>query len=252
MQILDQSLCHLAGISPMAEISLRNKGIWTAQQLVAQVDALFSPRQAAKLRESFAKIELARDLGLLDILVNAMPCGHRVRVLADYIDQAMFLDVETTGLSSHAQIICISTSLNGKATSFVRGRDLEQFLRIWAKAKIVVTFNGKRFDVPLVQRGFSLSTMPAHIDLMDEARHFGYTGGLKTIENQIGFQRKRTSCKNGTDAPILWKSYCDEKNMDALKALVQYNKEDVRVLTLLWRKILKLSLENTGIPMPTG
>ena len=182
MRLLDQSLCQLAGISPMAEIALRNKGIWTGRQLVTQAETLFSPRQAAKIREAYSRIELARENGLLDLLVNSMPCGHRVRVLADYLSQALFLDVETTGLSSNAQIVCISTCLNGKISSFVRGRNLEQFLLQWSQAGMLVTFNGKHFDMPLVQREFSLSAVPAHIDLRDEARTFGYVVGLKSIE----------------------------------------------------------------------
>ena len=253
MQILDQSLCQLAGITPMTEIALRSKGIWTTRQLMAQADSLFSPRKAAKLREAFSRIELARKLGLVDILVNAMPCGHRVRVLADYYPQALFIDVETSGISSESmRITCISTCLNGKTASFVSGQNLECFLNVWAKARIVVTFNGKRFDVPLLQREFDLSTLPAHIDLMDEARHFGYVGGLKAIEARIGFFRKKTMCESGSDAPMLWQRYLKEDDREALDELVKYNQEDVRSLTELWRILLKHSIQNTGISTQIG
>lgn len=251
MIILDQSLCQLDGLSPNAEVTLRNQGIWTARQLASQADELFSPRHAARIKESFFRFDLLKTLGLLDALVKSFPCGHRVRVLADYYQQALFLDVETTGLTlDNSHITCISICRNGVFSSFVQGNNLLDFLYEWAKTKLIVTFNGKRFDIPMLQREFRFTTIPAHIDLMEEASHFGYKGGLKSIEKQTGFQRMENVCKDGQTALNLWQKYKNGNYLDDLDKLLQYNQEDVRSLTFLWRIILKCSLENTGIPLP--
>ena len=244
MKILDQSLCHLDGLSPMTEISLRNRGIRNTRQLIDQVDTFFSPKHAERLRKSYYRLELARQLDLVDILVNSLPCGHRVRVLGDYYQSALFLDIETTGTQRNAQITCISTYRDGQLNSYVQGRNLDDFLYEWAQAKVVVAFNGKRFDLPHLQKAFNLATLPAQIDLMDEARHYGYNGGLKAIEYQIGFQRKKSVCNDGKAAIHFWEKYHNTNDINALIDLLHYNAEDVRILTVLWRIILKHSLEN--------
>ena len=251
MLLTDQSLCQLDGLSPNAEVALRNQGIWTARQLAFQADNLFSPLHAARIKESFLRFELFRKLGLVDALVKSFPCGHRVRVLADYLQQAMFLDIESTGtMLNKSHITCISIYRNGVFSSFVRGNNLPDFLQEWAATKLVVTFNGKRFDIPMLLREFRFTTIPAHIDLMEEASHFGYKGGLKSIEKQIGFQRKENVGEDGQTAVYLWHNYKNDNSLDVLDKLLLYNREDVRSLTFLWRIILKCSLENTGIPLP--
>ena len=154
----------------MAEIYFRNRGIWTSGQLIDQVDSLFSPKHAMRIRKSHARFELARKLGLLDILINSFPCGHRVRVLEDFYNSTLFLDIETTGTHEKSQITCISTFRNGIARTFVNGQNLDDFLYEWQQAQIVVAFNGKRFDFPHLQKTFKFTTTPAQIDLMEEAR----------------------------------------------------------------------------------
>jgi len=250
MKILEQTLCHLNGISPSSEISLRRQGFWSAQQLIIYANNLFTPSHAERLRSSFERWTVAKKLGLVDILVNSLPVGHRVRALADYYEEALFLDIETTGLQRNALVTCIATFQAGKAKSFVRGKNFNDFLYEWTRAKIVVTFNGKRFDIPLLQREFNFTTLPAQIDLMDEARHYGYKGGLKSIEHQINFQRDNNDCSNGLTAIQLWENYQKNNDATALQTLLQYNTDDTRCLTKLWQILLKKSLENTGIRIP--
>lgn len=247
MTLLDQSLCLLSGVSSEAEIRLRRAGVLTCRQLAENAERHFSAAHAARLRESFVQFEAASRLGLAEWFVGRLPAGHRVRALRDFADDTVYYDIETDGMARSARITCVTTLRGDRLRTFVRGRDLEGFLEEWAGAKILVGFNSKRFDTPMVCREFGLAAAPAQIDLMDEAAHYGLRGGLKAIEKRIGFARDAVPCADGADAVECWRRFRDDGNQAALAALLAYNRDDVLSLRLLARHLLRLSLENTSI-----
>ena len=247
MTILDQSLCLLDGVSPEAEARLRRKGVLTCSQLMNEAERHFSSTHAARVRQSFKEMSMANSCNRVDWFVNHLPVGHRVRALLSFMPDVTFYDIETDGMSSSARITCITTLRNGQFKSFVQGRNLLEFLEVWSSTRILVGFNSKRFDTPAVCRAFGLSNVPAQVDLMDEARHFGYRGGLKAIERLIGFERKTMECRDGLDAVRMWNAYTGNKVNEALEELLAYNREDVRSLWYMTDKLLKLSLENSQL-----
>ena len=249
MTILDQSLCMLQGVSPEAEIRLRRGGVLTCEQLAKEADRYFSPRHARRIRESYEEWVIARTHGMVDWAVGHLPPGHRVRALAAYCDDALFYDIETDGTTSSGCITGISSLRNGEVRSFWRGHNLAEFLVEWSKARIVVSFNGKRFDTPIVTKAFGLAAVPVQIDLMDEAAHYGYRGGLKVVEKRFGFKRETEGCAAGRDAIRLWEEYAATGSRKYLDTLLAYNREDVLALVAVAKSVLRLSLENTMIDL---
>ncbi len=247
MTILDQSLCLLDGVSPEAEIRLRRRGVLSCGQLAAEAARYFSPAHAERICTSFAQFRKADSLALVDWFVNRLPPGHRIRAILQFMPGVTFYDIETDGVSAASEITCITALHDGKLETFVRGRNLADFLDVWAKTSILAGFNSKRFDTPFVCKTFGLSIVPAQVDLMDEARHFGLRHGLKTIENEIGFERRDAECSNGRDAIRLWSEYMRSGNQNPLERLISYNREDVRSLWYLASILARLSLENTQI-----
>ena len=247
MTILDQSLCLLDGVSPEAEIRFRRKGVLTCRQLANEAERYFSAPHAARVKASFVEMTKVESCGLADWFVNHLSVGHRVRGLLPFLPDVTFYDIETDGMSAASRITCITTLRNGQLRTFVQGRNLADFLEVWADTKILVGFNSKRFDTPTVCKTFGLSSIPAQVDLMDEARHFGYCGGLKAIEKEIGFERQTAECSNGHDAVRLWVKYAETGSEDALEQLIAYNHDDVRSLWCLTSMLMSLSLENTQI-----
>lgn len=245
--ILDQSLCMLQGVSPEAEIRLRRAGVMTCAQLAAEAERYFSASHAQRIRTSYEEWQMARAHGLVDWEISHLPSGHRVRALWDYWNDVLFYDIETDGTMAASNITCISTLRNGRTCSFWRGHNLPEFLSEWAAAKILVSFNGKRFDTPIVCKTFGLTAVPAQIDLMNEAAHYGYRGGLKMVEKSFGFVRKEVGCTDGKDAIRLWNEYSETHSKKTLSELLEYNQADVASLVPLARGILHLSLENTLI-----
>ncbi len=247
MRLLDQSLCLLPGISPEAEIRLRRSGVLTCRQLTEESEQHFSVEHAKRIRESFSQFEIATRLSLVEWFVGRLPSGHRVRALKSFVEDAVYYDIETDGMSRSSHITCITTLRNDRLRTFVRGRNLNEFLEEWAGAKLLIGFNSKRFDTPILCREFCLAAAPSQIDLMDEAAHYGLRGGLKAIEKRIGFTRTDVPCTNGLDAVDFWQRFCEKGDEEALASLLAYNRDDVLSLRHLAQHLLRISLENTLI-----
>ena len=102
--------------------------------------------------------------------------------------ETAFLDIETTGLSPYEGIVTVVTVHGGgKTRSFVADDDLEELPAYLRRFGVLVTFNGRRFDVPFLEFRFpDLVAPPAHIDLRYLLYRIGYAGGLKRIEQTLG------------------------------------------------------------------
>lgn len=234
----------MPGVSPEAEIRLRHAGVLTCHQLADEAPRHFSPARAARIRDALPVLETAIRCRLLPWLVGHLPPGHRVRVLRAFPDAAAFFDIETDSLFRSSHITCISLLRSGRLRSYVRGLSLHRFLAEWTHDAIWVGFNSKRFDTPAIATEFGLAGLPPQIDLMDEAAHWGFRGGLKAIEPLVGFSRPPSPCANGADAIEFWRAWTTSQDKSALRALLHYNRLDVLSLRHLAARILRLSTEN--------
>lgn len=148
-------------------------------------------------------------------------------------NDALFLDIETNGLGHASHITVLGTYHRGKYRAFVHGRDLDQAWDYLASAGLVVTFNGRQFDVPFIQRHFGRELNLPHIDLRFVAASLGYKGGLKKIEPQFGIHRDGAiKAVDGYQAVLLWKRYLNGDH-NALQLLIDYNEADVIGLPLI-------------------
>jgi uncharacterized protein YprB with RNaseH-like and TPR domain len=114
----------------------------------------------------------------------------------------------------------------GETEALVRGQDLtrERLQSELDAANMLVTFNGKRFDVPFLETSFDLDIDVPHLDLMYPCRQIGLTGGLKEIEQRVGIDRDRPDL-SGRDAVRLWREY-ERGDESSLETLVSYNRDD--------------------------
>ena len=155
------------------------------------------------------------------------PRSKRWRLYETFRDRACFFDIETTGLSERRHEVTTVTFHRGdETTTLVQGQDLtratirEQF----EAADLLVTFNGKRFDVPFLEANFDLHVRTPHLDLMNTCRKLNLSGGLKAIERQLGIDRDGPDI-GGREAVRLWHRY-ESGDEDALQRLVRYNRDD--------------------------
>lgn len=165
---------------------------------------------------------------------DVFPDGSHWRLYEDFQGAACFLDIETTGLSPERHDVTVVGLHNEDDTrTLVRGQDLDRgrLVRALDEASLLITFNGKRFDVPFLETAFDLSIDLPHLDLMYPCREVGLTGGLKAIEAEVGIGREHEDL-SGRDAVRLWHAH--ERGDDgALETLLKYNRADTRNLRTL-------------------
>lgn len=173
-------------------------------------------------------------------LARLLPPSEHWRLYADLKDRVRFIDIETTGLAPEDLITLVGISDGFTSTVLVRGRDLhrERMAALLDGAGLLVTFNGKSFDLPRLRRAFpGLPWHLPHFDLAVEGRRLGLGGGLKKVERRLGYTRPRDL--RGVDGPgavRLWRAHC-QGDPRALRRLVRYCRADVRALVHLAERI---------------
>ena len=98
----------------------------------------------------------------------------------------------------------------------------------------VVTFNGASFDLPYIRRitGLEVRDLAEHRDLLHVCRKRGLRGGLKRVEVFLGIGRN-SGIVDGRMAPRLWQRWENDGDEEALRVLLEYNKEDCVNLEIL-------------------
>lgn len=155
-----------------------------------------------------------------------------------------YLDIETTGISPKAYEVTVV------GLAFERDRAMEVLQLVGGgitesrlKAALrgverIYTYNGRRFDLPFLRKrlGMDLEKSFAHRDLMYDCWSHKLKGGLKKVERQLGIARA-TKGIDGWMAVQLWWDYINNRDQDALRTLLQYNREDVVNLKTLRTKL---------------
>jgi len=248
--MLTRSFCCFKGLSPDAESCLWRRGCLSWRHLRIGVKQVLSDAKSASVRAQMPFFEAALGARSADFFVNRLPDGHKLRIFPCFLPEAAFVDIETTGLSRQSVVTVIGVLRNGTIETYVRGRNLPDFIRVWQTAGVLLTFNGTRFDLPFLMREFGVANHPAHIDVLSEAKVWGFFGGLKEIEKKLGYERTGGESGNGEEAVTLWRKYEATGDEDLLSRLIAYNTCDVRSLSLLAQHVWKLSCQHYDAPHP--
>lgn len=220
---LENTYIAVDGVGEATERTLWNAGALTWSDF----DPTLCGRRTAERVEGF--IERARprlEAGDSAFFHRELPSGERWRLYENFSEQACFLDIETTGLNhTRDKVTCVSAYRGGDTETLVRGDDLTRGnLQRVLDSPLLITFNGARFDIPFLEESFDLEIDRPHLDLMYPCKRVGLTGGLKTIEPEVGVERDRPDL-SGKDAVRLWHEH--ERGVDgSLETLVSYNRED--------------------------
>lgn len=156
-----------------------------------------------------------------------------------------YLDIETTGLRYGDHITTIAIYDGRSIYHYVKGDNLSDFAKDIEKYSLLVTYNGKCFDVPFLEHQFKIKINHAHIDLRYVLKSLGYGGGLKACERSFGIDRKGLADVDGYFAVLLWNDFIRNKNPKALETLLAYNIQDVLNLELLLAMAYNLKLKET-------
>lgn len=191
--------------------------------------AFFSNQKRQKIEEQIhVSVEKIRSKDPR-FFYDHFPSSEQWRMFKEFQDATAYLDIETTGLSSSRNIITTIALYDGKTIKhYINGQNLDDFPKNIQEYAVVVTYNGKTFDIPFIENYFGIQIPHAHLDLRYILKSLGYSGGLKSCEKQFGIGRTGTLADvDGLFAIFLWQDYQRKRNQKALETLLSYNIEDV-------------------------
>jgi uncharacterized protein YprB with RNaseH-like and TPR domain len=225
--MLKNTFCHIPGCSPTVEQSLWTSGIISWEDLLSARLSYMSRQKASTfthhIKTSFQQLEHNNP----NYFAEMLPSNQHWRMFPEFRHSVAYLDIETTGLNYGDSITTIALYDGQSIFHYVQGDNLQDFVRDINRYSLVVTYNGKCFDVPFIERFFNIKMNHAHIDLMYILRNLGYKGGLKGCERQLGVDRKDLTGVDGFFAVLLWDDYQKTKNIKSLETLLAYNIQDV-------------------------
>jgi uncharacterized protein len=209
-------------------------------------------------------VELARTFRLPlrhgDVTVaNARSLGEVARSLGRFTTSVpahalLYLDTETTGLAGGTGTVAFMVGLawlemdalrivqwilarfDGEASLLARVRER------MALAGVLVTFNGKSFDLPLLKARARLagtdvaSDSLAHLDLLHVTRRLLHAGWpdcrLRTAEARA-LRLERTDDLPGAEAPAAWRRWLERGDASLLGRVADHNRADLLALVAL-------------------
>ncbi len=230
--VIRNTFVLLPSVGAKKEMAIWESGVRTWDDFLAS-DIVGTMKPDAKSRGDSLLMQACEfmDDGDTWSLADMTPKGEHWRLFGDFRDDAAYLDIETDGLSRDAlvTVVTVHSKRNGTVT-LTEGIDLspETLSDALDGAKLLVTFNGSCFDVPVLRNSFpSVDFDIPQYDLRFASRKVGYRGGLKPLEIDMGIRRSDDiDGMDGADAVRLWKQWVRNDDRDALDMLTEYNRAD--------------------------
>jgi uncharacterized protein YprB with RNaseH-like and TPR domain/predicted nuclease with RNAse H fold len=253
---LEQTFLHFRGVGARTEQRLWDAGVEDWASLKARLARGLSPfttesssarpvrtQQALRWIKTCDESISALRRQDLNFFIELLPPAEHIRVLKDRLDEALYLDIETTGLSPHHSAVTVIGALYRDVFhQWVWPQSIDGLRRLLKEAKLVVTYNGRRFDVPFLRHHLpNLPSPRAHVDLRYVAAQLGVTGGQKAIEQRLKLRRpKSVDGLDGPDAIVLW---CDAiyGRARSLQRLLAYNRADCEQLRRIAASLLDVT-----------
>lgn len=177
------------------------------------------------------------------------------------VEKCLFLDTETTGLSGGAGTVAFLVGAAWvEGDEFVTeqyilrdyGDEPEMLLRLgelMRRFTTAVTFNGKTFDMPLLESRYTLCRLRDHwreldqLDLLHPARRVWklrlQSCRLSNLEERVLGVRRENDLP-GSEAPERFFRYLQTGDFSLLEEVIDHNLQDVVTLAVLLIKLARL------------
>lgn len=251
--MLNSTFIHIPSIGKITEEKIWNNGINTADQFINAPIDFIAPKTCEKIKRFLTDSHPDDPHHFYD----GLPSSEQWRIFKRFQKTTAYIDIETTGLEFYNSKITTIALYDGKNIKYyVNGKNLDDFKKDIFDYNVIVTYNGKTFDVPFIESFFNIEISHCHLDLRYILKSLGYSGGLKSCEKQLGIGRgDELADVDGFMAVLIWNHYQRRNDQKALETLLAYNIEDVLNLEYLMvtaynKKIQLISLDLETLEMP--
>ena len=181
--------------------------------------------------------------------------GKDERITKLPAEKFVFFDTETSGLSGGTGTYAFMVGAGRfegdefvLAQFFLRDPNeepamLEAMAEFFAPADVLVSYNGKSFDAPLLETRYKLHSIPvpfkgyAHLDLLHLARRLWRdrlaSRTLQSIETHILGVERTSEEVPGYEIPYLYFDYLRDRDATPLKGVFYHNEVDILSLAAL-------------------
>ena len=225
--MLQNTFIHIQGIGVITEQRLWESGLNDWDAFSDNISIPLSAGRKYLLNEGIeeSKRHLYQDNPVY--FSKCLPANQSWRFFPEFRDSTVYLDIETTGLDRYYQSITTIALYDGhEIKTYVNGQNLDDFIEDIQKYKVIISYNGKSFDIPFIENYFNIRLDHAQIDLRYVLYSLGYRGGLKGCERQLDMDRGDLNDIDGYFAVLLWNEFIKTKNQQTLETLLAYNIQD--------------------------
>lgn len=256
--MLRNTFCHLPGFGTKLESYLWKRGVFSWDDIMEKQN-LPLKKKTASLKEHIA--ESCRHLKDNDpsYFTKLLPPTQHWRLFPEFSRSCAYLDIETNGLAGESGYITTIALYDGEDVHYyIKDHNLDDFKHDIRKYKVIITYNGKCFDIPFIESEFRIKLRQAHIDLRHILKGLGFSGGLKRCEKSLGIDRNELNGLDGYFAVLLWNDFLRNRNDKAIETLLAYNIQDAVNLEPLMVYAYNLKLKETPfanthrLPAPTA
>lgn len=246
--MLKNTFCHMPGIGARYESYLWSKGLRSWDDILSACAHELKGRTGS-LKPSVEQSSRQLADGNAAYFTERLPHGMHWRLFPEFSGDTAYLDIETNGVMGPSGYITTIALYDGSSVYYyVNGQNLDDFKEDIKKYKVIVTYNGRCFDVPFIESHFNIKLTQAHIDLRFLLKGMGITGGLKGCEKMLGIDRSELDGLDGFFAVLLWRDFQKRKDEKTLETLLAYNIEDAINLEPLLIYTYNLKLRSTPFP----
>lgn len=193
--MLTNTFCHISGIGEETERRLWSAGVTSWDCPIPERVKL--PRSVQALWTNCLQDSLHQHASRnLRYFYERLAANQHWRLYRELQYSCAFLDIETTG-TVYGEITTIALYDGRAVRHFANGQNLSEFAEIIQAYELLVTYNGKCFDIPFIERHFGIRLLQPHIDLRYVLGSLGLKGGLKSCERQLGLRRDALENING-------------------------------------------------------
>lgn len=242
----------IKGVGQGLEKRLWMKGLleW-ADFISAPSIGFISPARKALFDGYLAEAGRHLDEGDSRYFARTLRRNEHWRLFDTFRDSAVCLDIETNGWQPYSGgYVTVVGLYDGRSyRAFVRGENLTTHAleRELSGYRYLITFFGTGFDMPFLRESLGVCFEGAHFDLCFGAKRLGLKGGLKRLEETLGFHREDcVKGLDGYDAVKLWNE-ARRGNRGAMELLITYNRQDTVNLMGLAETLYRGLKSQTGI-----